>query len=195
MCKLVQGAVSQSTALPRPPQSRLSRSIPAPCPALAHRSTAHLDLHDACSTSQRCLATSAHFSANKLHAYHASSARDSARRFSNGNSTLPAVAPSAFLDSGPLDPSPNASHVQPKVRVAVDVDEVLGRFVYKLNQFCEEKYGMEYEVSDYWVYEYAKVWGCSPERSSEIVHDFLESRHFTEGIPVIPGAFLSHFSV
>jgi hypothetical protein len=34
---------------------------------------------------------------------------------------------------------------------------VLGRFVYALNKFCKEEYGMEYDVSDYWVYEFAKV--------------------------------------
>lgn len=34
---------------------------------------------------------------------------------------------------------------------------VLGRFVYCLNTFCKDKYGMEYDVSDYWVYEFAKV--------------------------------------
>lgn len=34
---------------------------------------------------------------------------------------------------------------------------VLGRFVYALNVFCKEAYGMEYDVSDYWVYEFAKV--------------------------------------
>lgn len=37
---------------------------------------------------------------------------------------------------------------------------VLGRFVYALNIFCKETYGMDYDVSDYWVYEFAKV-GCS----------------------------------
>lgn len=35
---------------------------------------------------------------------------------------------------------------------------MLGRFVYALNVFCKEAYGMEYDVSDYWVYEFAKVW-------------------------------------
>lgn len=34
---------------------------------------------------------------------------------------------------------------------------VLGRFVYALNIFCKEAYGMDYDVSDYFVYEFAKV--------------------------------------
>jgi hypothetical protein len=40
---------------------------------------------------------------------------------------------------------------------ALAVDAVLGRFVYALNKFCKEEYGMDYSVSDYWVYEFAKV--------------------------------------
>lgn len=43
---------------------------------------------------------------------------------------------------------------------------VLGRFLHSLNQFCAEAYGMSYDVSDYWAYDFAKagagcvcVWG------------------------------------
>ena len=34
---------------------------------------------------------------------------------------------------------------------------VLGRFLHSLNTFCREQYGMRYDVSDYWVYDFAKV--------------------------------------
>jgi len=34
---------------------------------------------------------------------------------------------------------------------------VLGRFVYALNLFCKDRYGMDYAVEDYWIYEFAKV--------------------------------------
>eukprot|EP00879_Flechtneria_rotunda_P020482 GHRR01021550.1.p1 GENE.GHRR01021550.1~~GHRR01021550.1.p1 ORF type:complete len:236 (+),score=20.41 GHRR01021550.1:138-845(+) len=76
-----------------------------------------------------------------------------------------------------------------RLRIAVDVDEVLGRFVYALNKFCREEFNEEYDISDYWVYEFAKIWHCSQDRSNHIVHEFFKSRHFAEGIPVIPGAF------
>lgn len=33
-----------------------------------------------------------------------------------------------------------------------------------------------------------QVWQCSADESARIVHDFFESQHFQEGIPVIPGA-------
>lgn len=75
-----------------------------------------------------------------------------------------------------------------RLRIAVDVDEVLGRFVYALNLFYKDRYNKEWDVKDYWVYEFAKIWKCSPEESNEIVHQFFKSKHFKEGIPVIPGA-------
>ncbi|KAI8463076.1 MAG: hypothetical protein J3K34DRAFT_527293 [Monoraphidium minutum] len=78
---------------------------------------------------------------------------------------------------------------EPRLRIAVDVDEVLGRFVYALNGFCKAEYGMAYDVADYWIYEFAKIWGCDQDRSNHIVHEFFKSDHFNDGIPVIPGAF------
>lgn len=47
---------------------------------------------------------------------------------------------------------------------------------------------MEYEESDYWVYEFAKIWNCDQERSNHIVHEFFKSPHFKDGIPPVPGA-------
>lgn len=34
---------------------------------------------------------------------------------------------------------------------------VLGRFLHSLNKFCHEEYGLEFDISDYSVYEFAKV--------------------------------------
>ena len=64
----------------------------------------------------------------------------------------------------------------------------MGRFVYSLNRFVLEKYDMKYKVSDYWIYEFAKIWKCTQEESNHIVHEFFKSQHFQEGIPTIPGA-------
>eukprot|EP00955_Chlamydomonas_euryale_P082542 363740-Chlamydomonas_euryale.AAC.5 len=33
------------------------------------------------------------------------------------------------------------------------------------------------------------VWGVSQDESTEIVHSFFESKHFLDGIPVVPGAY------
>ena len=47
---------------------------------------------------------------------------------------------------------------------------------------------MNYDVKDYWIYEFAKIWNCTQEESNHIVHEFFKSKHFKEGIPTIPGA-------
>eukprot|EP00798_Chlamydomonas_sp_ICE-L_P011704 gene11704-34432_t len=115
-------------------------------------------------------------------------ARGSPERF--GKTQRPVSTTYMGSNAAAQNPIPNLySGTGPRLRVAVDVDEVLGRFVYKLNHFCKEKYDMDYDVSDYWIYEFAKIWGCTGERSNHIVHDFLASQIFTEGIPVIPGSF------
>lgn len=64
---------------------------------------------------------------------------------------------------------------------------VLGRFVYALNQYRRDHHDLEFDVADYHIYDFATVWQCSPDESSHIVHEFFKSRHFLEGIPVIPG--------
>ncbi|KAL4419874.1 hypothetical protein ABPG75_006972 [Micractinium tetrahymenae] len=76
-----------------------------------------------------------------------------------------------------------------RLRVAVDVDEVLGRFLHSLNKFCLEEYGMQYDVSDYHVYDFAKIWRCAQDESNHKVHEFFKSHHFAAGIETIPGAY------
>ena len=34
---------------------------------------------------------------------------------------------------------------------------MLGRFLHSLNKFCEEEYGLLFDIPDYSVYEFAKV--------------------------------------
>ncbi|KAK3239658.1 hypothetical protein CYMTET_50428 [Cymbomonas tetramitiformis] len=85
------------------------------------------------------------------------------------------------VDGCPVDSSQ-------RLRVAVDVDEVLGRFVYALNNYIEEEHKMIHDVSDYSVYDFKTIWNCSQQESNELVHSFFESPHFFEGIPPIPGA-------
>eukprot|EP00963_Diacronema_lutheri_P013932 scaffold2848_cov352-Pavlova_lutheri.AAC.23 len=75
-----------------------------------------------------------------------------------------------------------------RLRVAVDVDEVLGRFVHSLNAFVLEAFGESYDESDYHIYRFADVWNCSAEESNHRVHAFFASKHFCEGVPPIPGA-------
>ena len=91
-------------------------------------------------------------------------------------------------------PEENDELTTDELIVAVDVDEVLGRFVESLNEYvlCAAEFGQRaFSVEDYFVYEFAKVWNGSPSESNRIVHEFFDSRHFRDGIAPIPGAFES----
>lgn len=44
-----------------------------------------------------------------------------------------------------------------RLNVAVDVDEVLGQFLFALNKFCRDRYGMFHDMEDYHVYHFATV--------------------------------------
>lgn len=50
-----------------------------------------------------------------------------------------------------------------------------------------DEYGLEYNVGDYFAYDFAKVWRCSQAESNHKVHEFFKSHHFAGGIEVIPG--------
>ncbi|CAK0782503.1 hypothetical protein CVIRNUC_005721 [Coccomyxa viridis] len=98
---------------------------------------------------------------------------------------------SSSLRSIARPPKGRSSRRKPRLRVAVDVDEVLGRFLHSLNKFCEEEYGLHFDIPDYSVYEFAKIWNCSTDESNHRVHDFFKSQHFAAGILPIPGAYHS----
>jgi hypothetical protein len=53
---------------------------------------------------------------------------------------------------------------------------VLGRFVFALNVFCKEKYGLHHSVSDYWVYEFAKVREASDNWLTLCLHEQKNNR-------------------
>ncbi|PSC74997.1 NLI interacting factor-like phosphatase [Micractinium conductrix] len=97
-------------------------------------------------------------------------------------------SPSSSSGSGGVSLG-SSSGRERQLRVAVDVDEVLGRFLHSLNKFCLEAYDMRYDVSDYWVYDFAKIWECCQDESNEKVHAFFDSHHFAAGIETIPGAY------
>ncbi|KMZ57869.1 5' nucleotidase, deoxy (Pyrimidine), cytosolic type C proteindomain containing protein-like protein [Zostera marina] len=75
-----------------------------------------------------------------------------------------------------------------KLTVAVDVDEVLGSFVSALNQFIAERYHSFHSVSEYYVYEFFKVWKCSRGQADIRVHEFFKTHYFQKGIHPIPDA-------
>lgn len=75
-----------------------------------------------------------------------------------------------------------------KLVVAVDVDEVLGSFLSALNKFIAERYALNHSVSEYYVYEFCKIWNCSRSEADIRVHEFYKTSYFKAGIHPIPGA-------
>ncbi len=101
-------------------------------------------------------------------------------------------ARSSWSVEGAATPSRGDGEGEPSpLIVAVDVDEVLGRFLESLNVYIMEEFPQRtFAVNDYFVYEFARVWNVSPAESNRIVHEFFETRHFADIAP-IPGALES----
>ncbi|KAJ3695751.1 hypothetical protein LUZ60_001128 [Juncus effusus] len=76
-----------------------------------------------------------------------------------------------------------------KLVVAVDVDEVLGSFLSALNKFIADRCSWNHSVSEYYVYEFFKIWKCSRKEADILVHEFFKTHYFQDGIHPIPGAF------
>ena len=66
--------------------------------------------------------------------------------------------------------------------VAVDLDEVLGRFVKALCTFHNEEYGTELTPDDFSSYRFSEVWGGSDEDATAKVKAFFKTTHFQEGV-------------
>ncbi|KAK8974943.1 hypothetical protein V6N11_066484 [Hibiscus sabdariffa] len=75
-----------------------------------------------------------------------------------------------------------------KIVVAVDVDEVLGNFVSALNKFIADRYSSNHSVSEYHVYEFFRIWNCSPDEADIRVHEFFKTPYFEKGIHPLPGS-------
>ncbi|KAJ0981014.1 hypothetical protein J5N97_009269 [Dioscorea zingiberensis] len=78
-----------------------------------------------------------------------------------------------------------------KMVVAVDVDEVLGSFLSALNKFIADRYSSNHSLSEYYVYEFFKIWNCSRAEADIRVHEFFKTPYFQKGIHPIPGARLT----
>lgn len=77
--------------------------------------------------------------------------------------------------------------------VAVDVDEVLGRFVLQLCAFHNGTYGTSLTPENFKCYNFHEVWGGTREQADSKMRMFFTSSYFLEGnagrgIPVIEGA-------
>lgn len=55
---------------------------------------------------------------------------------------------------------------------------VLGRFLVALNGYCKEKHEMDFQLKDYWVYEFAKVWWIRLDSSNWLLVSDLGERAY-----------------
>lgn len=70
------------------------------------------------------------------------------------------------------------------VRIAVDLDEVLGGFLDALVMFHNDRYGSNLTRSDFDSYTFRDVWGGTEEESTVKVNLFFKSSYFTEILAV-----------
>jgi uncharacterized HAD superfamily protein len=75
-----------------------------------------------------------------------------------------------------------------KLIVAVDMDEVLCHFVPKLIDFHNETYKTEIKFEGFHNYAFHKVWGGTPEETTQKVNLFFESPHF-KSLPRVKNSF------
>ncbi|KAG0467528.1 hypothetical protein HPP92_018491 [Vanilla planifolia] len=75
-----------------------------------------------------------------------------------------------------------------RLSIAVDVDEVLGSFLSALNKFVARHYASNHKISEYYVYEFFRIWNCTRAEADIRVHEFFKSLQFRSGIDPIPGA-------
>lgn len=71
--------------------------------------------------------------------------------------------------------------------VAVDVDEVLGKFLSSCNAWHNATFGTDFDESKYKSYNFCETWKCDDLEALERVFSFFESDHF-RGLPLVDGA-------
>jgi 5'(3')-deoxyribonucleotidase len=76
----------------------------------------------------------------------------------------------------------------PKIRIAVDVDEVLATFVEGLANFHNHHYGTQLTLADFSSYEFVEVWGGSQEDTAKKVLHFFETDFFLQ-LGTVPKAY------
>lgn len=71
-----------------------------------------------------------------------------------------------------------------KLKIGIDIDEVLANHLEKLNEFYYKKTGKKYAEKDYHSYNWWEVWGITKEQAIEIDKEFKKSNLFKEILPV-----------
>lgn len=68
--------------------------------------------------------------------------------------------------------------------VAVDVDEVLGKFLVPMCHFHNARYGTSLSPLDFHSYRFSDVWGGTDDEAARKVHEFFETHFFREEVRI-----------
>ena len=66
---------------------------------------------------------------------------------------------------------------EPRLTIAVDIDDVLFPFVGGVAKFHNDRHGTQLTAGDFNTYDFVDVWGGSQEDSMKLIDDFLAMDH------------------
>jgi len=75
-----------------------------------------------------------------------------------------------------------------KMKIGIDIDEVLADLMNPLVNFYNEKYGTFFRRDDFKAYNLWETWGGTKEETFQTIHDFYDSDSFKKEIYPISGS-------
>lgn len=73
------------------------------------------------------------------------------------------------------------------MKIAIDIDEVLGNFLSEVIAFHNSAYGTDLEIGQFTSYRFWEIWGGTREQAIDKIYEFKETEYF-RGIRPLPGA-------
>lgn len=73
------------------------------------------------------------------------------------------------------------------MKIAIDIDDVLGELVSSIIPFARENYQIDSKFEDFTSYNFWEVWNISRDEAIKIFYDFQE-KGFLEKLPTLPGS-------
>ncbi len=70
------------------------------------------------------------------------------------------------------------------MKIAIDIDEVLGQFMKALIEFHNSEYKTNLKLEDFFSYNFWNIWGGTKEKAIKKVYNFHKTNYFKNIIPV-----------
>ena len=70
------------------------------------------------------------------------------------------------------------------MKIAIDIDEVLGQFMKALIEFHNNEYKTNLKLEDFFSYNFWNIWGGTKEEAIQKVYNFHKTNYFKSIIPV-----------